>query len=171
MRRLTVASGAEERDIVIGNAGLKLPTLPTRGRNRIENLGDTIMTGGRTQIMDEQSRDRALGNLTSVQQLIEDWDLYSEDFKQAISWPLQNALRGISKVVKVLYATKTEKSEPALKMRNDYIEMIDQGQHETEPGLQLRANLVSRLGEQHSVIHNLDRLIRWQKVKRLAKPK
>jgi hypothetical protein len=52
-RRRTVASGAEERDIVIGNAGLRLPTLPTRGRNRIENLVDTIMTGGRTQIMND----------------------------------------------------------------------------------------------------------------------
>ena len=163
--------GAEERDIVIGNAGLKLPILPTRGLNRIGNLGDTTIRGGRTRIMDEQSRDRALNELTSVERLIEDWDLYSEDFKQAISWPLQNALRGISKVVKVLYATKTEKSEPALKMRNDYIEMIGQGHHETEPGLQLRANLVSRLGEQHKIIRDLDFLIRWQKVKRLAKPK
>lgn len=49
--RLTVASGAKERDTDIGNAGLKLPTLPMRGRNRTGNSGDTIIRGGRTQIM------------------------------------------------------------------------------------------------------------------------
>ena len=121
--------------------------------------------------MNRESQDRVLSELVSVQRLIEDWDLYSEDFKTAISWPLQNALRGISKISKILYDTKTKKAEPALKMRNDYSEMIDQGQHETEPGLQLRANLVLRLGEQHKIIRDLDFLIRWQKFKRLASPK
>lgn len=121
--------------------------------------------------MDEETQDRVSAELNSVYGLIEDWDLYSEDFKTTISWPLQNALRGISKISKVLYDTKTEKSEPALKMRNDYSEMIGQGQHETEPGLQLRANLVSRLGEQHKIIRDLDFLIRWQGFKRFAKPK
>jgi hypothetical protein len=121
--------------------------------------------------MDEETQDRVSAELNSVYRLIEDWDLYSEDFKSAISWPLQNALRGISKISNVLYDTKTKKAEPALKMRNDYSEMIDQGQHETEPGLQLRANLVSRLGEQHKIIRDLDFLIRWQKFKRPATPK
>ena len=49
--RLTVASGAEERDIVIVNAGLKLLILPMRGRNRIGNSGDITIGGGRTRIM------------------------------------------------------------------------------------------------------------------------
>ena len=120
--------------------------------------------------MDEQSRDRALGELTSVERLIEDWDLYSKDFKNEISWPLVLALRSISNVAKALY--KNDKNaEPALKMRHDYLAMIEQGQHETELGLQLRNNLVSRLGEHHSIIHNLDRLIRWQGFKRFATPK
>ena len=166
----TVARGARERDTVTRNAGLRLPILPTRGRNRTGNSGDTTMTGERTPIMDEQSRDRALGELTSVERLIEDWDLYSEDFKNAISWPLTNALRGISNVAKTLY--KNDKNaESALNMRDDYIEIIGESQHETELGLQLRAELVSRLGEQHKIIRDLDFLIRWQKFKRLAKPK
>lgn len=111
-----------------------------------------------------------MGELTSVERLIEDWDLYSEDFKNEISWPLTNALRGISNVAKTLY--KNDKNEEsAVKMRDDYIAMIGESQHETEPGLQLRANLVSRLGEQHKIIRDLDFLIRWQKFKRLAKPK
>ena len=53
MSRLTVASGAKERDTDIGNAGLKLPILPTRGRNRIGKSGDIIIRGGRTRIMDD----------------------------------------------------------------------------------------------------------------------
>ena len=52
-KRLTVASGAKGRDTVTENAGSKLPILPTRGRNRTENSGDTITTVGRTRIMDD----------------------------------------------------------------------------------------------------------------------
>lgn len=53
MRKRIAKKSATELDTVTGNAGLRLPTIPMRGRNRIENLGDTTMTGGRTQIMDD----------------------------------------------------------------------------------------------------------------------
>jgi hypothetical protein len=115
--------------------------------------------------VNRESQDEVLSNLVSVQRLIEDWDLHSDSFKTEIKFPLQVIgleLRVISKITETLYR---ENAEPALKMRNDYLHLIVQDQHETEPGLQLRANLISRLGEGHKLIVDLDRMIRWQSFK------
>ena len=123
--------------------------------------------------MNRESQDQVLSELVSVQRLIEDWDLHSEAFKKEIGWKLQNVIRVVRELSKITEKLYRENAEPALKMRNDYLHLIVQDQHETELGLKLRSSLVSRLGEHHNIIADLDRMIRWQsfKLKRNYSPK
>jgi predicted ATP-binding protein involved in virulence len=50
--------------------------------------------------------------------------------------------------------------------RNDYTALIEDGKHDTPHGLDLRLKLKEHFGEQHPIILDFDRLIRFQSFKR-----
>jgi predicted ATP-binding protein involved in virulence len=48
---------------------------------------------------------------------------------------------------------------------SEYMRMIDLGQHQTDEAVALRQKIVAHYGEQHPVVLDCDRLIRWQAFK------
>lgn len=56
---------------------------------------------------------------------------------------------------------------PEAGWRDEYTALIENGVHQTEEGMKLRAKLAAHYGEQHPIILDFDRLIRFQAFKRL----
>jgi predicted ATP-binding protein involved in virulence len=79
-----------------------------------------------------------------------------EETKGVESSTAMNDVMGVNQVPPV----------PEAEWRDDYTALIENGVHDTEEGQQVRAKLVARYGEQHSIILDFDRLIRFQAFKR-----
>ena len=79
-----------------------------------------------------------------------------EETKGVESSTAMNEVMGVNQVPPV----------PEAGWRNDYTALIENGVHQTIEGMELRAKLVAHYGEQHSIILDFDRLIRFQAFKR-----
>jgi hypothetical protein len=106
--------------------------------------------------------------LTAAEFGVADWELYSDDSQRRIAQPLIKAFLALIELNAQLSLCNFGGS---LELYNEYGAMIKNGQHDSELGIQIRTTLVSRLGDDNGIIHNLDRLIRWQRFKRFASPK
>ena len=83
-------------------------------------------------------------------------DMPDEETKGVESSTAMNDVMGVNQVPPVLEAG----------WRNDYTALIENGVHETKEGMELRAKLAAHYGEQHPIILDFDRLIRFQAFKR-----
>ncbi|MDB5334580.1 MAG: putative ATP-binding protein involved in virulence [Planctomycetaceae bacterium] len=99
---------------------------------------------------------------TNIRALIQDtcgiWsaDIPNEETKGVESSTAMNDVMGVNQVPPV----------PEAGWRYDYTAMIENGDHETTDGLELRTKLAAHYGEQHPIILDFDRLIRFQAFKR-----
>ena len=83
-------------------------------------------------------------------------DMADEQTKGVESSTAMNDVMGVNQVPPV----------PEAGWRNDYTALIENGGHDTKEGKELRAKLATLYGEQHPIILDFDRLIRFQAFKR-----
>ena len=83
-------------------------------------------------------------------------DMPDEETKGVESSTAMNDVMGVNQVPPV----------PEARWRNDYTALIENGDQDTNEGKELRAKLSTLYGEQHSIILDFDRLIRFQAFKR-----
>lgn len=82
-------------------------------------------------------------------------------------------IKGLSSVVALSEVMAVNPSPPVheTKLLNDYIELIEQGQADSDLGNELRASLENIYGDQHPVLRDADRRIRFQALKLKREPR
>jgi predicted ATP-binding protein involved in virulence len=87
-------------------------------------------------------------------------DMPDEETKGVESSTTMNDVMGVNQVPPV----------PEAGWRDDYTALIENGGHDTKDGKELRAKLAALYGNQHPIILDFDRLIRFQAFKRRKTP-